>query len=110
MSQYIITYGSRFIYRNYSGKYVPTPSEAMADIFNKKQADSIFNNSLPKTLKTVFHVEKYDRPPDNVKKITQSELDINTEKVMISENIQRWLDKVSDLNGLAKEARREKKN
>ncbi len=108
MAEYIITDGSRFIYRNYSGKYVPTSSEAMADIFSKRQANAIFSNSLPKALKSVFHVEKYDKPPEAVKQLTQSELDNNTEKVMVSENIQRWLDKVSDLNGLAKEAKRRK--
>lgn len=108
MAEYIITDGSRFIYRNRSGKFVPAPSEAMADIFSKKQADAIFNNSLPKALKSVFHVVKYDKPPEDVKQLTQSELDNNTEKVMVSENIQRWLDKVSDLNGLAKEAKRRK--
>lgn len=108
MSQYIITDGSRFIYRNHAGKYVPTPSEAMADVFSRKQAEGVLNNSLPKALKSVFHVEKYDKPPDDVKQVTRSELNNNTEKVMVTENIQRWLDKVSDLNGLAKEARRRK--
>ncbi len=108
MSEYIITDGSRFIYRNHSGKYIPTPSEAMADIFTKKQADAIFSNSLSKALRTVFHVEKYDKPLEIVKQLTQPELDNNTEKVMLSENIQRWLDKISDLNGLAKEAQKRK--
>lgn len=108
MAEYIITDGSRFIYRNYSGKYVPAPSEAMADIFSKKQADAIFNNSLPKALKSVFHVEKYDKPPDQVKQVTKEELDKNTEKVMISENVQRWLDKISELNGLRDDATKRK--
>lgn len=107
MAQYIITDGSRFIYRNHSNKFVPTSSEVMADIFTKKQAERIFNNSLPKALKAVFYVEKYDKPPEDVKQVTQSELN-NTEKVMVSENIQRWLDRVSDLNGLAKDANRRK--
>lgn len=104
MAEYIITDGSRFIYRNHSGKYVPTSSEAMADIFGKKQADAIFTNSLPKALKLVFRVEKYDKPPDQVKQVCREDLKNNTEKVMISDNIQRWLDRISDLNGLAKEA------
>jgi len=108
MSQYIITDGSRFIYRNHSGKYVPTPSEVMADIFSKKQAESIFSNSLPKALRSVFRVEKYDKPPDQVKQVTKEEMDKNTEKVMISENIQRWLDKVSELNGLRDDATKRK--
>jgi len=109
MAEYIITDGSRFIYRNHSGKFVPTSSEVMADIFCKKQAEAIFNNSLPKGLRTVFHVKKYDKPPNQVKQVTKEEMDKNTEKVMISENAQRWLDKVSDLNGLAKEAQKRKK-
>ena len=109
MAKYIITDGSRFIYRNYSGKYVPTPSEAMADIFSKKQADAIFNNSLTKALKLVFHVEKYDKPPDQVKQVTKEELNKNTRKVVISENVQRWLDKVSELNGFRNDATKRKK-
>lgn len=108
LSQYIITDGSRFIYRNHSGRYVPIQSEPMADVFSKRQAEGIYNNSLPKALKSVFHVEKYDKPPDDVKQVTRSELNNNTEKVMVSENIQRWLDKVSDLNGLVKDAQRKK--
>lgn len=51
MSQYIITDGERFIYRNHSGKYVPTHGETMADLFTKKQAESIYNHQLPKALK-----------------------------------------------------------
>ncbi len=108
MAEYIITDGSRFIYRNYAGKYVPTPSEAMADIFSKRQADAIFNNSLPKALKLVFHVEKYDKPPDQVKQVTREEMEKNTERVTISENVQRWLDKVSELNGLRNDAAKRK--
>ena len=104
LAEYIITDGSRFIYRNHTGKYVPTSNEVMADKFSKKQADGIFQNSLPKALKSVFHVQKYDVSPKNVKQVTQSDLDNNTEKVMVTENIQRWLDKLSDLNGLARDA------
>ena len=87
---------------------MPIQSEAMADVFSKKQAEGIYNNSLPKALKSVFHVEKYDKPPDDVKQVTQIELNNNTEKVMVTENIQRWLDRVSDLNGLAKEVKSRK--
>lgn len=104
MAEYIITDGSRFIYRNHSGKFVPTSSEAMADTFSKRQADAIFNNSLPKALKSVFHVEKYDKPPDQVKQVTKEEIGKNTEKATISESIQRWLDRVSELNGLRNDA------
>jgi len=108
VSQYIITDGSRFIYRNHSGKYVPTPSEVMADVFSKKQADAIFKNSLPKALKSVFYVEKYDKSPEQVKQVTKEEINKNTEKAMISKNVQRWLDKVSELNGLRNDATKRK--
>lgn len=108
MAEYIITDGSRFIFRNHSGKYVPVQSEAMADIFNKKQAERILSNSLPKALRTTFYVEKYDKPSESIKQVTKKELENNTEKVMISENIQKWLDRISDLNGLAKEAQSRK--
>lgn len=108
MAEYIITDGSRFIFRNHSGKYVPVQSEVMADIFNKKQAERILNISLPKALRTTFYVEKYDKPSESIKQVTEKELENNTEKVMISENIQKWLDRISDLNGLAKEAQSRK--
>lgn len=103
LSQYVITDGSRFIYRDYSGKYVPTSKECMADTFSKKQADSIYKNSLPKALKCVFYVQKYDEPQQGIKQVTKEDID-NTEKVMMTENIQCWLDRVSDLNGLARDA------
>lgn len=41
---------------------------------------------------------------DNVKQITQSEVENNTEKVMVAENIQKWINKITDLNGLATDA------
>lgn len=108
MSQYIITDGSRFIYQNYSGKFVPTSSEAMADIYTKKQAEGIYKNSLPKALKTIFYVEKYDCPPDSVKQVNQRDLKNNTEKVMVADNIQVWLDKINDMNGLVNDAKERK--
>ena len=90
--------------RNRNGKYVPTSCEALADIFSNKAANNLYNNSLPKALKSVFHIQKIDTPPDNVKQITQSEVENNTEKVMVAENIQKWIDKITDLNGLATDA------
>lgn len=101
LAQYVITDGSRWIMRNRNGKYVPTSCEALADIFSNKAANNLYNNSLPKALKSVFHIQKIDTPPDNIKQITQSEVENNTEKVMVAENIQKWIDKITDLNGLA---------
>ena len=104
MSQYVITDGSRWITKNRNGKYVPTTCEALADTFGNKQANSIFQNQLSKALKSCFYVEKIDKPPELVKQITQEKVNENTETPSNSENIQYWIDKVSDLNGLASEA------
>lgn len=104
MSQYIITDGERFIYCNHSGKFVPTSSEAMADIYTRKQAEGICRSSLPKALRGIFHIKKYDTPPKNVKQVNQDDLKNNTEKTIISENVQIWLDKIIGLNGLKNDA------
>lgn len=103
MSQYIITDGERFIYKNHSNKFVPTTSESMADVYPRKKAEAIWANQLSKPLKKVFRVEKYDNPPDKIKQVSNKNLQ-DTEKVMISENVQRWLHRISDLNGLASDA------
>lgn len=108
MSQYVITDGFRFIYRNHSGKYVPVANEVMADVYSKKQVEIIFNNQLPKALRKAFRVERRDKPPDNVKQVNDRDLVNNTEKVMLSSNIQLWLDKVENMNGIVDEASRRK--
>ena len=104
MSQYVITDGSRWITKNRNGKYVPTTCEALADTFGNKEANSVYNNNLSKALKSCFRVMKVDKPPELVKQITQEKVNENTETPSNSENIQYWIDKVSDLNGLASEA------
>lgn len=104
MGQYVITDGSRWIMLDRKGKYVPTSCAALADVYSNKQADSIFKNSLSKALKSCFHVEKVDKPPELVKQITHGKVQENTETVLIAENIQYWIDKVNGLNGLASEA------
>lgn len=104
MSQYVITDGSRWIMKNHAGKYVPTTCEALADTFGNKEANFVYNNNLSKALKSCFRVMKVDKPPELVKQITHKETQENTEKVLIAENIQYWVDKVNGLNGLASEA------
>ena len=104
MSQYVITDGSRWITKNRNGKYVPTTCEALADTFGNKEANSVYNNNLSKALKSCFRVMKVDNQPELVKQITQEKVNENTETPSNSENIQYWIDKVSDLNGLASEA------
>lgn len=104
MSKYIITDGTRFIYKNRSGKYVPTQSEVMADIYTKRQAEGICRCQLPKGLRGIFYLEKYDIPPENVKQVSQCDIRNNTKKAIVTKNIQIWLDKVSCLNGLKSDA------
>ena len=104
MANYVITDGTRWIMRDRKGKYVPTSCGALCDTYSKKQADAIFDNSLNKALRKVFRVEKINEEiPTQIKPVTDKDIE-ETEKVMVSENIQHWLDKVSDLNGLATEA------
>lgn len=104
LAQYVITDGTRWIMRDRKGKYVPTSNEALADIFGNKEANSVYQNNLSKALKSVFHVEKIDKPPTLIKQISHEEVKLNTEMVSVAENIQYWVDKVSGLNGLAAEA------
>ncbi len=104
MAQYVITDGTRWIMRDRNKKYVPTSNEALADIFGNKEANSVYQNNLSKALKSVFHVEKIDKPPALIKQISHEEVKSNTETVSVAANIQYWVDKVSGLNGLAAEA------
>ena len=104
LAQYVITDGTRWIMRDRNKKYVPTSNEALADIFGNKEANSVYQNNLSKALKSVFHVEKIDKPPALIKQISHEEVKSNTETVSVAANIQYWVDKVSGLNGLAAEA------
>ena len=104
LAQYVITDGTRWIMRDRKGKYVPTSNEALADVFGNKEANSVYQNNLSKALKSVFHVEKIDKPPALIKQISHEEVKSNTETVSVAANIQYWVDKVSGLNGLAAEA------
>ena len=104
MAQYVITDGTRWIMRDRKGKYVPTSCEALADVFSNKQATGIFQSNLSKALKSVFRVQKIDEPSKLIKQISQETAQKNTERVSTAENIQRWIDKIDGLNGLATEA------
>lgn len=104
MAQYVITDGTRWIMRDRKGKYVPTSCEALADVFSNKQATGIFQSNLSKALKSVFRVQKIDEPSKLIKQISQETAQENTERVSTAENIQRWINKIDGLNGLATEA------
>lgn len=104
MAQYVITDGTRWIMRDRHGRYVPTSCEALADVFSNKQATGIFQSNLSKALKSVFRVQKIDEPSKLIKQISQETAQKNTARVSTAENIQRWIDKIDGLNGLATEA------
>lgn len=109
MSEYVITDGYRYIKRDHLGKYVPTSSYSLAGKFNKKHADLVYNNNLPKPLKMLFNVKKVEEddvsPKESLQVVRVNTEDLKrTEKVMECENVQYWLDKISGLNGLATEA------
>ena len=104
MAQYVITDGTRWIMRDRHGRYIPTSCEALADVFSNKQATGILQSNLSKALKSVFYVKKIDEPPKLIKQISQETVQDNTERVSTAENIQRWIDKIDGLNGLATEA------
>lgn len=104
MAQYVITDGTRWIMRDRHGRYVPTSCEALADVFSNKQATGIFQSNLSKALKSVFRVQKIDEPSKLIKQISQETAQENTERVSTAENIQRWINKIDWLNGLATEA------
>lgn len=80
----------------------------MADIYTKKQVESIFNHQLSKPLRKVFRIEKYDKPPENVKQVSIQDLEKNVEKVAVADNIQIWIDRIADINGLTQEASKRK--
>lgn len=108
MSEYVITDGTRYIFRNYEGKYVPVSNQDMADVFSKKQAENVCNSSLPKALRNIFYIEKHDIAPKNIKQVTQKDLIKNTEKLNTSESIQGWVEKIHNMNGLFYDAKKRK--
>lgn len=108
MSQYVLTNGTQtqWIMRR-KNKYVTTTCYAFADVFSKKQAEGILNCNLSKPMKAVFHVEKIDEAPKLVKQVSKVDLK-QTEKLSESKEINEWVDKITTLNGLVKEAKSRK--
>lgn len=108
MAEYVITDGKRFIYRNRRGQYIPTTCEPWADKFTRKNAEQILNNCVSKKVRAAFRVERYDVedtvPDENVKQVDKTTLQENTEKVMLTDEIRHWLNRLADLNGLVGDA------
>lgn len=108
MAEYVITDGKRFIYRNRRGQYIPTTCEPWADKFTRNKAEQILKNCVSKKVRAAFRVERYDLenvvPNENMKQVDKNALEENTEKVMVTEEIKIWLDRITDLNGLVEDA------
>lgn len=114
MSKYVLTDGTRWIQQNITGKYLPMGCEALADIYSRKEADDILAYQLPKALKKVFYAKKIDteegsesekgNTPADIKPLTEDEFEKNMQKIQGTENIQKWLDRVANVNDLALDA------
>jgi len=99
---YIITNGQEYIKRNPNGKYVTIRNEALADEFKKEIAENVLKNHVPKSIRKSMHIKKVDT---GVKEILNP-IPIHSEKneTVLSKSIQDWIEKLVNLNGLAKEA------
>lgn len=104
---YVLTDGSRYIYRRADGKFAPTSSEVMADKFTKKQAEGILKCSLPKALRGIFRAERCDDKEACVKEVKEKTLK-EIPKATEDQNIKRWIMKIETLNGLVDEATKRK--
>lgn len=107
MDEYVITDGSRFIYKNHRGQYVPTSCEAMADKYSYRQANGIRKNSLNRALKSAFYLEKYE-PFTEEKQgvpVRENQFSLPEDDQSVRDgNIHYWIEKMSQLNGLRDEA------
>ena len=81
----------------------------MADVYTKRQAESIYNNQLPKALRTIFRVEQVKTVPTTtsktVKVLSSSDIKNNTEQVMNTEYAQKWLNNISTLSDIVSDAK-----
>lgn len=76
----------------------------MAEHFTKAQAEWILQHSLPKQLRKTFRIQKVIKvDPHEIKALTNEELSKNSEKVMDTSYVDKWLEKLDTLNGLIEE-------
>lgn len=106
MARYAIGNGKGYIAKDSLGRFTITTNLAIAEIYCRDKAENVYKSSISKSYKARGYkvVKLDDDPPDNVKQITTKELQENTENVLAVGNIQKWLDKIADLNGLAADA------
>ena len=103
MAKYVITDGKSYIKRDKRGNFVPTSSPTFADTFTREKADNILCNQIGKCLRSRYRIECVEEDPPGIKSVTKTDL-VKTEKVTESDNIQKWIDRLKDLNGLVKDA------
>lgn len=104
---YLITNGNEYIMKNRNGKYVAIRNPAMADEFKKQVAENILKNTLPKKLRSKMYLEKVDTG----KKKELQEVSTHCDEVEfeVPKNIEEWITKLRELNGLAYEVNERKK-
>ena len=107
MGQYIITDGTKYIMKGKRGNFTPTNCAAWAEVFSKEKATNVLNNQISKNLRKGYHVECLEPDPPGIKSVTKTELK-QTEKVMESDIIQGWINRVQGLNGLIHDAKSRK--
>lgn len=103
MAKYVITNGKYYIKKDKRGNFIPIMSPTLADTFTKVKAENILCNQISKCLRSRYHVECIEKDPPGIKSVTKTDL-VKTEKIMETDNIMRWIDRIKDLNGLAKDA------
>lgn len=98
--KYYITDGHYYIMKNLKGSYVPIANAAMADEFDIGKAKTIIQNMLPKKLKATMKPVMIDTgAKKDIVPLDMSKR--NSDKSALQDkNITRWIDRVSDVNGL----------
>lgn len=105
---YVITNGTDYVMKNHCGKFVTIRNAAMADEFSKAIAENVLNNQIPKKMRASLYLEKVDTGI----KSDLKEIPAHSEEVEfdVPENVNRWIEKLKDLNGLANEAGQREKD
>lgn len=103
MAQYIITDGTKYIMKSKRGNFTPTNCAAWAETFTKEKATNVLNNQISKNLRTGYYIELLEPDPPGIKSVTKTDLR-QTEKVMESDSIQGWINRIQGLNGLIQDA------
>lgn len=104
MAKYVITDGTKYIMKGKRGNFTPTNCAAWAETFSKEKATNVLNNQISKNLRKGYRIECLEPDSPGIKSVTQTDLK-QTEKVMESDVIQGWINRVQGLNGLIKDVK-----